>query len=82
MTLRALLLVVAYVAVGCSRGHGEHTASRAKMNGPLIAANATMVAAWEFPKTPLADVSLDTRPLSDEIRRGFRIFTNTPSITS
>lgn len=49
------------------------------MNGPLIAASATMVAAWEFPKTPLVDASLDTLPLSEEIRRGFRIFTNTPS---
>ena len=48
------------------------------MNGPLIAASNTMVAAWELPKTPLADPSLDTLPLSEEIRRGFRIFTNTP----
>ena len=48
------------------------------MNGPLIAASVTMVAAWEFPKTPLADPSLDTLPLSEEIKRGFRIFTNTP----
>jgi thiosulfate dehydrogenase len=37
-----------------------------------------MVAAWEFPETPLVDASLDTLPLSEEIRRGFRIFTNTP----
>jgi thiosulfate dehydrogenase len=36
------------------------------------------VAAWEFPKNPLADTSLDTSPLSEEIRRGFRLFTNTP----
>ena len=51
------------------------------MKGPLIAANATMVAAWEFPRTPLADASLDTSPLAEEIRRGFRIFTNTPHET-
>jgi len=80
MTLRAGagLVVVAHLAVACSCAPGRHTASGAKMNGPLIAASATMVAAWEFPKTPLVDASLDTSPLSEEIRRGFRIFTNTP----
>jgi thiosulfate dehydrogenase len=77
MTLRAgaVLVVVAHLAVACSRAPEGHTV---KMNGPLIAASATMVAAWEFPKTPLADGSLDALPLSEEIRRGFRIFTNTP----
>jgi thiosulfate dehydrogenase len=80
MTLRAgaFLVVVAHLAVACSRAPGRHTASGAKMNGPLIDASATMVAAWEFPKTPLVDASLDALPLSEEIRRGFRIFTNTP----
>jgi thiosulfate dehydrogenase len=79
MSLRvAFLVVVAHLAVACSRAPGRHTASGTKMNGPLIAASATMVAAWEFPETPLVDVTLDTLPLSEEIRRGFRIFTNTP----
>ena len=49
------------------------------MTGPLIAASTTMVTAWEFPKNPLVEPSLDKSPLSDEIRRGFRLFTNTPS---
>ena len=77
LTLRtgAVLVVTAHLAVACSREPGRHTA---KMNGPLIAASATMVAAWEFPKSPLADASLDALPLSSEIRRGFKIFTNTP----
>jgi thiosulfate dehydrogenase len=48
------------------------------MTGPLIAASVTMVAAWEFPRNPLQDASLDTSPLSDEVKRGFRLFTNTP----
>src|ERR1700674_3520709 len=79
MSLRvAFFVVVAHLAVACSRTPGRHTASGTKMNGPLIAASATMVAAWEFPETPLVDVTLDTLPLSEEIRRGFRIFTNTP----
>jgi thiosulfate dehydrogenase len=48
------------------------------MNGPLIAASVTMKAAWEFPRNPLVDQKLDASRLSEEIRRGFRIFTNTP----
>jgi thiosulfate dehydrogenase len=72
------LLVVAHLAVACSRVSDGRTASGVKMKGPLIAASATMVAAWEFPKSPLGDASLDASPLSEEVRRGFRIFTNTP----
>jgi len=81
LTVRAgaCLVVVAHLAVvACSRMPGRRTTNGAKMNGPLIAASATMVAAWEVPKTPLADTSLDTSRLSEEVRRGFRIFTNTP----
>jgi thiosulfate dehydrogenase len=59
-------------AFGCSRG------SDAKMSGPLISSRSTMVTAWEFPKNPLTDAALDKSPLSNEIRWGFRIFTNTP----
>jgi thiosulfate dehydrogenase len=52
--------------------------SQIKMSGPLIASSMTMVAGWEFPKNPLTDKSLDSSKLSEEIRRGFKIFTNTP----
>ena len=72
------VVAVAHLAVGCSRAFEWHATSGPKMNGPLIAASATMVAAWEFPKTPLVNASLDKSPLSEEIKRGFRIFTNTP----
>jgi thiosulfate dehydrogenase len=37
-----------------------------------------MVTAWYVPKNPLTDPSLDKSTLSNEIRQGFRIFTNTP----
>jgi hypothetical protein len=72
------LIAVAHVADGCSRAPGWHTASGAKMNGPLIAASAMMVAAWEYLKASLVDASLDRAPWSEDIRRGFRIFTDTP----
>ena len=48
------------------------------MTGPLIAATVTMKAAWVIPQNPLSDTALDQSRLSEEIRRGFRLFTNTP----
>ena len=48
------------------------------MTGPLIAASVSMKAGWQFPQNPLADKALDNSRLSEEIRRGFRLFTNTP----
>jgi thiosulfate dehydrogenase len=38
----------------------------------------TMVTAWDFPKNPLTDTTLDDSKLSKEIRWGYRIFTDTP----
>jgi thiosulfate dehydrogenase len=38
-----------------------------------------MVTAWDFPENPLTDTALDDSKLSQEIRWGFRIFTNTPA---
>src|SRR4051794_24516440 len=49
-----------------------------KFSGPLISSKTTMTTAWEFPKNPLTDASLDDSKLSNEIRWGFKIFTNTP----
>jgi thiosulfate dehydrogenase len=37
-----------------------------------------MVTAWQLPFNPLEDKTLDRSPLSDQIRWGFQIFTNTP----
>jgi len=37
-----------------------------------------MVTAWDVPQNPLTDSSLDQSTLSQEVRWGFKIFTNTP----
>jgi len=37
-----------------------------------------MVTAWYLPKNPLTDRSLDNSKLSQDIKWGFRLFTNTP----
>jgi thiosulfate dehydrogenase len=65
-------------AAACSRSDRAYWPSAAARTSPLIAARTTMVTAWDFPRNPLTDPTLDDSKLSNEIRSGFRIFTNTP----
>jgi thiosulfate dehydrogenase len=76
-TVFALALIA---LVACNRPAAEPPSpSPIKMTGPLIAASMSMKAAWEFPHNPLTDKTLDKSKLSEEIRRGFQLFTNTPA---
>ena len=45
----------------------------------LIPAMATMVRAWDIPRNPLEELAADTLYQSEQIRYGFRLFTNTPT---
>ena len=72
-----ILVGVLIASSACSKT-APPGALRYKLNGPLIPARMTMVTAWDFPKNPLTDTSLDDSKLSKEIRWGYRIFTNTP----
>jgi thiosulfate dehydrogenase len=65
------------IFAACSRPVLQ-TATAGRPAGGLISSRTTMVTAWQFPKNPLTDPSLDDSKLSQEIRAGFRIFTNTP----
>ena len=70
-------------AAACSRdGRPLWPSASSTRTGPLIAARTTMVTAWEFPRNPLTDATLDDSKLANEIRLGFRIFTNTPGEAS
>ncbi len=70
----AILTLTACSPAPPQRSPAETTA------GPLISSQTTMVTAWQLPKNPLTDPSLDDESrLSKEIRSGFRIFTNTPT---
>jgi thiosulfate dehydrogenase len=71
----ALVLAVVCSLAGCSVVPRRPPS---KFSGPLISSRMTMVTAWEFPKNPFDDPTLDDSKLSNEIRWGFRIFTNTP----
>jgi thiosulfate dehydrogenase len=46
--------------------------------GGLIPATTAMETAWDIPRNPLTDTTLAPSPLTDQIRRGFEIFTDTP----
>lgn len=52
--------------------------ARYVLSGPLVSSRTTIVTAWNFPKNPLMDSTLDDSKLSKEIRWGFKIFTDTP----
>ncbi len=53
--------------------------------GRLIPASTSMTTAWDIPRDPVSDLSLEGTPDGEEIRLGYRIFTNThgeaPGIT-
>jgi thiosulfate dehydrogenase len=65
-------------AAACAKEPAPVNGLRYQLNGPLIPARLTMVTAWDFPKNPAADASLDDSRLSKDIRWGYQIFTNTP----
>jgi len=48
-----------------------------ELAGPLVPATTTMVTAWDVPANPLEDESVERLPEAENIRWGYRIFTNT-----
>src|SRR5579872_7580851 len=76
---RLFVVFVLFCTVGCS-------SRPSKFSGPLISSHTTMVTAWDFPQNPLMDKTLDDPTLYDskvanQIRTGFRLFTDTPHET-
>jgi thiosulfate dehydrogenase len=55
-------------AAACSR----------QAKSPLISDKTTMVTAWQVPMDPTKDPSVTDARLADQIKYGYRIFTNTP----
>ncbi len=49
------------------------------LSGPLIPAAVTMVSAWDIPKNPLTDASLEGTEEGERVRWGFRLFMDTPA---
>ena len=84
MTRPIQTLAVAGICVltlaACSKKSGDNNALvfGYKLSGPLVSSRTTMATAWEVPKNPLKDPTLDNSKLSNEIKWGFKIFTDTP----
>jgi thiosulfate dehydrogenase len=69
-----LAAALAAASIGCAACAN----AKAPARPGLISAKTTMVTAWELPQNPLTDPSLGKSPLADQIRWGFKLFTNTP----
>jgi thiosulfate dehydrogenase len=67
----ARVLALALIVSGC-------TGVAQPARSPLVAASTTMVTAWQVPHNPLEDPTLDQSALANEIRAGYRMFTDTP----
>jgi thiosulfate dehydrogenase len=70
------ILTIAIVAA--SAGASACANAKAPARPALVSSKTTMVTAWELPQNPLTDATLGTSPLADQIRWGFKLFTNTP----
>jgi thiosulfate dehydrogenase len=67
---RLVASLAALVAASACARTGEHKA-------PLVSAKTTMVTAWQVPLNPLTDPTPTDQRLADQIKWGFRIFTDT-----
>jgi len=76
----AVVCICTLAFAACSRKPADETGLvfGYKLSGPLISSRTTMATAWEVPKNPLKDPALDNSKLSNEIRWGFKLFTDTP----
>ncbi len=68
---KAGIIALTIAAAACARAPAENRPA-------LVKASTTMVTAWQVPFNPLEDRALDNSPLSEQIRWGFRLFTDTP----
>jgi thiosulfate dehydrogenase len=48
-----------------------------KLTGSLVSSSTTMVTAWDLPNNPLEDATLGDSDTAEQIRWGFRLFTDT-----
>lgn len=91
IVIASLGLIASVVIAACSQPASPPAAAAAgpsaapaaskeaePVKSPLVAASMTMVMAAVVPDNPLTDEKLDKSPRGDNIRRGFRLFMNTP----
>lgn len=74
-----LVVLLGLIMPGVSRAQEAHSdgTDAKEAAAVLVPASTTMSTAWDIPRNPLLDSTLDQSPLSEQIRRGYRLFTNT-----
>ena len=73
-----LALLVALMFSPIEQHRGRSKSSDFATTTRLVSASTSMQTAWEVPKNPLVDSLTNSSYLTEQIRWGFRIFTNTP----
>jgi len=81
VTLSAACLAIALATAACrpsAKTAELGPGGRYKLAGPLVPSSTTMVTAWDVPQNPSEDHSLDNSRLSEQIKWGYKLFTDTP----
>lgn len=78
----SLAACAALLLLGAFRqgGRTEADSARAVPAEILVPDTATMVRAWDFPRNPARDSVKGDKSFVEEVRLGFRLFTNTPRV--
>lgn len=77
--MKRTTLLAALLAAACHGSANDAATPRPyRLSGPLIPASATMVAAWDVPLNPYDDRLVAGSSIAAQIRRGYRIFADTP----
>ena len=78
----AVLVCMILAVIRCAAGELPQDSTKrqsdAILHARLVAANTTMVSAWDVPRNPLTDSALGDSPRADQIRKGFKLFVQTP----
>ena len=74
----AASLIVCVAVVRLTFGHTPRQEVEPRRNPRLVPAGSSMVTAWDLPMNPLTDSALGHSTRAEMIRRGFRIFMQTP----
>jgi len=72
------VLVLMLLTFGNTSQESKSQQQDGPLPGRLIPGSTTMVTAWDIPRDPLVDSTLGNSPRADQIRRGFRLFMQTP----
>lgn len=76
------MLVVTVRVDPTVQDHPQGDVKDSTVIGPLIPASARMEFAWDLPRNPLTDSLPSDHYLAEQIRLGFRLFTDAPEETS